>query len=153
MSALTFDIAAESDMEAFGARLAVALRAGDVVFIRGVLGAGKTTLVRGVLRGLGLRGAVKSPTFTLVEPYGFDAFTVNHFDLYRLKSAEELEFMGIRDYLRGDGVCLIEWPERGENVLPEPDLDVMIEAVHHGRTVSLTAHRPRGGAILKGLAT
>lgn len=140
-------------MEALGARLATRLRPGLVMNIRGVLGAGKTTLVRGLLRGLGFRGGVKSPTFTLVEPYVFDAFTLNHFDLYRLKNPEELEFMGIRDYLRGDGVCLIEWPERGGNVLPEPDLDVMIEPVHSGRTVVLTAHHEHGTAILKGLAT
>jgi tRNA threonylcarbamoyladenosine biosynthesis protein TsaE len=150
---MRFDVATEVEMEALGARLATRLRSGLLVYIRGVLGAGKTTLVRGMLRGLGHRGGVKSPTFTLVEPYAFDAFTLNHFDLYRLKNPEELEFMGIRDYLGGDGVCLVEWPERGGNVLPEPDLDVMIEPVHIGRTVVLTAHREQGASILKGLTT
>jgi tRNA threonylcarbamoyladenosine biosynthesis protein TsaE len=149
----TRHVGTEAEMETLGARLAAHLREGARVHIRGPLGAGKTTLVRGVLRGLGFRGAVKSPTFTLVEPYSFPSCTLFHFDLYRLKDPEELEFIGIRDYLGGDGVCLIEWPERGGNVLPEPDLDVMIEPVDHGRNVILTAHRQPGAALLKGLVT
>ena len=123
MSTKTFSIPIESDMESFGARLAVGLRQCRLIYIRGPLGAGKTTLVRGVLRGFGHRGSVKSPTFTLVEPYVLNGLMLYHFDLYRLKQPEELEFIGWRDYLR-DGVCLVEWPERGGNVLPEPDLDV-----------------------------
>src|SRR6185295_1112360 len=122
----TFAVPSASDMEALGARLATGLHSGGLIYIRGPLGAGKTTLVRGILRGFGHRGSVKSPTFTLVEPYNLDGQALYHFDLYRLKHAEELEFMGWRDYVN-DGVCLVEWPERGESVLPTPDLDVMIE--------------------------
>lgn len=150
MSTKTITVPTESDMEMLGARLATGLRKGQLVYIRGPLGAGKTTLVRGALRGVGHRGPVKSPTFTLVEPYTLNALTLYHFDLYRLKQAEELEFMGWRDYLT-DGVCLVEWPERGEGILPQPDLDVMIEPVQSGRKVVLTAHREQGVAILKGL--
>ena len=153
MSERTINIGDVADMERLGARLATGLHAGTLIYVRGPLGAGKTTLVRGALHSLGHRGSVKSPTFTLVEPYVFDRLTVYHFDLYRLKDPEELEFMGIRDYLRGTGACLIEWPELGKNVLPEPDLDVMIEPVSHGRTVVLTAHNDLGRAILRGLDT
>jgi tRNA threonylcarbamoyladenosine biosynthesis protein TsaE len=153
VSTRTLNIASETEMERLGARLAIGLRAGSLVYVRGPLGAGKTTLVRGALRALGHRGGVKSPTFTLVEPYTFGALTLYHFDLYRLKDPEELEFMGIRDYLRGDGACLIEWPERGKNVLPEPDVDVMIEPLPQGRNVVLTAHHEQGRAVLRGLET
>jgi tRNA threonylcarbamoyladenosine biosynthesis protein TsaE len=94
---------------------------------------------------------VKSPTFTLVEPYPFDRITLNHFDLYRLKDPEELELMGWRDYLRDDSVCVIEWPERAEGVLPEPDLEVNIEIGNGERRVQLLAHSRRGEAALERL--
>jgi tRNA threonylcarbamoyladenosine biosynthesis protein TsaE len=147
---VTIAVATEAEMEALGGRLAGRLKPGQLVYIRGPLGAGKTTLVRGVLHGLGHRGAVKSPTFTLVEPYVLGALTLYHFDLYRLKQPEELEFMGWRDYL-DDGVCLVEWPERGAGILPEPLLDVMIAPADPGRTVALTAHHEQGAAVIKGL--
>lgn len=150
MNSHTIFIATEAQMEALGAQLASRLVSWKLIFLRGPLGAGKTTLVRGLLHGLGHRGAVKSPTFTLVEPYSFDSMTLYHFDLYRLKHAEELEFLGIRDYLQGEGVCVIEWPERGGNLLPPPDLDVMIEPTHDGRSVTLTAHQD-SAATLKGI--
>jgi tRNA threonylcarbamoyladenosine biosynthesis protein TsaE len=153
MSARTLNVDSEAEMERLGGRLASGLRAGILVYVRGPLGAGKTTLVRGALRGLGHRGSVKSPTFTLVEPYTLERLTLYHFDLYRLKDPEELEFMGIRDYLRGPGACLIEWPEYGKNVLPEPDLDVMIEPLSQGRNVVLTAKNEQGRAVLRGLDT
>jgi len=135
-------------MEALGARLAPALADGTVVFLRGELGAGKTTLVRGILRGLGHAGAVKSPTYTLVEPYRLGGRTIYHFDLYRLNDPEELEFLGVRDYLSGSGICLIEWPERGAGVLAEADLEIAIERSPDGRVVRMRAHTPRGTAAL-----
>jgi len=135
-------------MEALGARLAAAARAPLVVFLEGQLGAGKTTLVRGWLHGLGHEGAVKSPTYTLVEPYELPAGTLYHFDLYRLSDPEELEYMGIRDYLVGDAVALIEWPERGAGILPGADLAVAIDYRPDGRDVRLRALTPGGQAVL-----
>lgn len=135
-------------MEALGAQLASAARAPLVVFLEGELGAGKTTLVRGWLRELGHAGAVKSPTYTLVEPYELPGGALYHFDLYRLSAPEELEYMGIREYLAGDAVALIEWPERGRGVLPGADLVVAIAYRAEGRDVRLGALTPAGQAML-----
>ena len=135
-------------MEALGAYLAPALADGTVVFLRGELGAGKTTLVRGILRGLGQAGPVKSPTYTLVEPYRLAGRAIYHFDLYRLNDPEELEFLGLRDYLSGSSICLIEWPERGAGVLADADLEIAIERSPDGRVVRMRAHTPRGTAAL-----
>ncbi|UCH54373.1 MAG: tRNA (adenosine(37)-N6)-threonylcarbamoyltransferase complex ATPase subunit type 1 TsaE [Pseudomonadota bacterium] len=134
-------------MEALGERLAGVLGEVRLVYLRGVLGSGKTTLVRGMLRGLGYRGTVRSPTFTLLESYTL-ARPLHHFDLYRLKDPEELEFLGIRDYLQNDMLCVIEWPERGAPLLPTPDLDVMIAIADMGRQVQLTALGPRAEQIV-----
>ena len=137
--------------EALGARLAADLRIGSVIFLRGELGAGKTTLVRGLLRGLGHEGAVKSPTYTLIEPYFLPTHAIFHFDLYRLKHPEELEFLGLRDYLQAEGVYLIEWPERGEGFLPPADVDVFIYSTDDGRVARLEARSVQGKALLNSL--
>jgi len=144
--------ATPEDMERLGAALAPQLRAGLVVFLHGELGAGQTTFIRGVLRGLGFTGAVKSPTYTLVEPYQLGGLTVYHFDLYRLNDPEELEFLGVRDYLEGSGVCLVEWAERGAGVLPAPDVDIAIERQEERRVVRLTSNTENGAVSLRGLA-
>src|SRR3972149_3223174 len=122
-----------AEMEALGAKLAAQVGKVRLVNIHGPLGAGKTTLVRGMLHGLGHAGAVKSPTFTLVEPYTFGNLHFYHFDLYRLNDPGELEFLGLRDYLDDKGVCVVEWAERAQGVLPLPDVDVMIEPTETGR--------------------
>ncbi len=109
-----------------GKNLTEKLGAGLLVFMIGDLGAGKTTLVRGFLRGLGYTGVVKSPTYNLVESYAINDLNVFHFDLYRLMDAEELEYMGIRDYLNAESICFIEWPEKGEGLLPSPDVRIEI---------------------------
>lgn len=118
---------------ALGRRLFEFLKPGSLVFLRGTLGAGKTTLVRGLLRAAGHQGAVKSPTFTLVEEYALPGLTLYHFDLYRLTSPDELEWFGFRDYLRSDSLCLIEWPERGGDTLPAPDFSIELELDLPGR--------------------
>ena len=138
------DVYGEEAMENLGDMLSSALKVGGVVYLQGDLGMGKTTLVRGVLRGLGYQGPVKSPTYTIVEPYELPGLEVYHFDLYRVTDAEELEFMGIRDYFTESGLCLIEWAEMGRGALPEADLVVSLSLIRQGRHVSLDAHTEKG---------
>lgn len=139
--------------EALGARLAEALTPGCVLYLRGDLGAGKTTLARGLLRGLGHRGTVKSPTFTLVEPYQLEEWRLFHWDLYRLTDPEELEYLGLRDQLDGEAVLLIEWPERGRGELPAADLDVALSYSGEARNCRVEARSPTGQAMLARLAS
>jgi tRNA threonylcarbamoyladenosine biosynthesis protein TsaE len=148
MRSLAFTLPDEAATVALGARLAAALVPGLLVTLSGDLGAGKTTLSRGIVQGLGHRGAVKSPTYTLVEPYEHTRFPVYHFDLYRLADPEELELLGFRDYLAGDCLCLVEWPERGGGFLPAADLAITMSAQGDGRRVTLEAATPVAGDVL-----
>jgi len=143
----------EAAMLALGAKLAALTEGRGVIYLHGNLGMGKTTLVRGIIRALGHQGAVKSPTFTLIEPYEIGSVRVFHFDLYRLLDAEELEFLGGRDCFVDDALCLVEWPERGEGVLPAPDLVITIAALAAGRSLQLQPVSPRGADWCRALAS
>ena len=149
---LTLEAASEEAQEWFGAELAAAVAGECVIYLHGDLGAGKTTLVRGFLRGLGHQGAVKSPTYTLMEPYRVSGRRVYHLDLYRLADPGELEYLGIRDLLGQKAVLLVEWPERGVGELPPADLLIDIEYLRNGRRLTVTAATERGEKLLSILA-
>lgn len=139
MAEQRFSPDSEADQEALGARLAGAVGRRALIFLSGELGAGKTTLVRGFLRARGYAGNVKSPTYTLIEPYDLASGRIYHLDLYRLGDGEELEYLGLREMLAEDAVLLVEWPERGAGWLPEPDWLVDITYRPNGRDVVITA--------------
>ena len=138
-----WSLADEAETIAAGALISRAMSSG-VIFLHGNLGMGKTTLARGVIQSLGHQGAVKSPTYTLVEPYEFDDRRVYHFDLYRLGDPEELEYMGIRDYFENSSLCLVEWSEKGEGFLPAADLDLYLEPEALGRKITIIARTELG---------
>ena len=135
-----------------GRQLALACQSATTIFLHGDLGAGKTTLCRGFVQALGHKGNVKSPTYTLVEPYAVAPWQVYHFDLYRVSDPEELEFMGIRDYFNDDSLCLIEWPERGFGMLPTADLELTLSYVETERQVSIVAKSEVGQKIIDQLS-
>ncbi|MDR2877473.1 MAG: tRNA (adenosine(37)-N6)-threonylcarbamoyltransferase complex ATPase subunit type 1 TsaE [Chromatiales bacterium] len=146
-------IASPAEMEALGHTLAPLLAShGGVVYLHGPLGAGKTTLVRGLLHALGHEGSVRSPTYALLESYAFDEVVVHHLDLYRLQDPQELEYIGLYDLLDAGVICLIEWPERGGDRLPMPQLELVIEALDQNvREVRWQARDAHGEQVIRAL--
>ena len=156
MTEFTQYIPDEGTMLRFGKKLAEVLvkQPKDnaiVLYFNGDLGAGKTTLTRGMVQGLGYQGNVKSPTYTLVEEYSIAGKMIYHFDLYRLADPEELEFMGIRDYFADNTICLIEWAEKGADLLSPPDLLVNIGYAENARNIELVAQSTMGQQIIQQL--
>ena len=150
----TLTAATVEQMRALGAALGSALGSVSspvVVAIRGELGAGKTTLVGGLLNSLGLAGPARSPTYTLIEPYELGGRTIHHLDLYRLVDPSEVEALGVRDLLVDNAVLLIEWPEQGGDFVPPADIGIAIvysSAPATGREVTVASHTPAGGQVL-----
>lgn len=138
---------------AFGEKLAQALEPGLCITLSGELGSGKTTLARGILRGLGYTGKVKSPTYTLVELYELSRLDLYHFDLYRFNDPQELMDAGFRDNFGGGNICLVEWPERAAGLLPQADLEVTLVAEAAGRRLAIIAETEPGRHCLKKLDT
>jgi tRNA threonylcarbamoyladenosine biosynthesis protein TsaE len=140
------------EMERFGAELGrtvPALPNGPaVLYLEGELGAGKTTLARGLITSRGHGGPVRSPTFTLLERYALEGLTVIHVDLYRLSDPRELETLGLRDFALPGHLWLIEWPERGTPLLPAPDVRIALQVSAAGHPVEASAHSPLGGSWL-----
>ncbi|HWK53200.1 MAG TPA: tRNA (adenosine(37)-N6)-threonylcarbamoyltransferase complex ATPase subunit type 1 TsaE [Hyphomicrobiales bacterium] len=145
-------LADDAATQAAGAALARASQGHGLLFLEGELGAGKTTLSRGLIRALGHQGTVKSPTYTLVEPYELPGGRVMHYDLYRLGDPEELEYLGLRDHLDADTLTLIEWPVRGGALLPSPDLCLTLVIRGMQRELQWQAHTPHGAAMAAALA-
>ena len=152
MSELHWSLPSEADTLALGQRLATVLAKGGVLYLQGDLGAGKTTLSRGLIQSLGHAGAVKSPTYTLVEPYELPCGRLYHFDLYRLNDPEELELIGIRDYFDPAAICVVEWPDKGGDAIPEPDLILELEKAGTGRSATLIPNTQLGMLMAKNLA-
>ena len=154
---LTVEAVGEAQQQAIGAALARSCPQQLVLYLGGELGAGKTTLVRGLMRGLGFQGAVKSPTYTLLESYEVAGRGVSHFDLYRLGDPEELEFIGLRDLLEEARLLLFEWPERGRGMLPPADLEIAIRYAEHAgaaaRQIDVTPRTAAGERVVSAFSS
>lgn len=137
-------LASEEETIAFGKQLARVLSAPCLVYLSGDLGAGKTTFARAFLRELGVTGAIKSPTFSIVEPYQLDKLELYHFDLYRMADPEEIEFLGFRDYCHDNSIILLEWPEKARDFIPPADIVITLTRQGSGRDCQLAFLTPRG---------
>ena len=135
----TLDLPDETATLEAGRQFSQQLKSGLTVYLHGDLGAGKTTFVRGVLQGLGYAGKVKSPTYTLVEPYSASGFNIYHFDLYRFNDEEEWEAAGFREYFNEQSICLVEWPEKAGNLLPIADFDIKMSVLNAGRKLEINS--------------
>src|SRR3954467_6319601 len=141
---LTRSLANEAATVALGAELAASVEPGMVIYLKGDLGAGKTTLARGLLQALGVQDRIKSPTYTLVEPYNVSSLYFYHFDFYRLQRPEEWIDAGFRDYFNADAVCLVEWPEKAGPALPAADMTIDLAATEVARDATLSADTETG---------
>jgi len=148
---LTINLPDEAATAKFAVRLSKFLTPGMVLYLRGDLGAGKTTLVRALLNALGYQGRVKSPTYTLLEQYEAGGLNLRHFDLYRFQDADEWEGAGFGDEFDGSNICLVEWPDKAAGFLPPADMEIIFEILPDGRNISLFAHTDTGSECLNSL--
>ena len=146
---MTFELADEAATLALGKKMAAALHAGMTIYLFGNLGAGKTTLTRGILHGLGYQQLVKSPTYNLVEIYKISRLYLYHFDFYRFNDYQEWEDAGFREYFNSASICFVEWPEKAGNLLPLADLQIAIKILETGRNVEIKAHTDAGKRCLE----
>ena len=146
-----YDLKDESETLCLAESMASHLFPGMNLYLKGELGSGKTTFVRGVLRGLGYQDKVKSPTYTLVEPYSLEKFTIHHFDLYRFKNETEWDEAGFREYFNNTSICLVEWPEKAGHILPKPDISIELSHTAHGRHLHLISYTSIGTKCLKAI--
>lgn len=144
-------LADEAATTTFAAQLAPAIKPGMAVYLRGDLGAGKTTLVRALLHALGYAGRVKSPTYTLLEQYEAGGLHLRHFDLYRFRDIGEWEAAGFRDEFDGQNICLVEWPEQAQGLIPQADVEIFFEILPSGRNITLIANTEAGRKCLSAL--
>lgn len=150
-SRIDLTLADENATLELASRLAARLQPGMVIYLHGDLGAGKTCLVRGILNALGFNGRVKSPTYTLLEPYSAGGFDLRHFDLYRLQDENEWELAGFHDEFDGNNIFFIEWPEKAQALIPPADMTIAWEILAQGRLVAISGHTSIGRACLKQL--
>ena len=146
-----YDLKDESETLRLAESMASHLFPGMNLYLKGELGSGKTTFVRGVLRGLGYQDKVKSPTYTLVEPYSLEKFTIHHFDLYRFKNDTEWDEAGFREYFNNTSICLVEWPEKVGHILPKPDISIELSHTPYGRHLHLISYTSIGTECLKAI--
>jgi tRNA threonylcarbamoyladenosine biosynthesis protein TsaE len=148
-----FQLPDEAATQRLGAVLAAALQPGLVIFLEGDLGAGKTTLARAMIRALGHQGAVKSPTYSLVEVYVVSSLYLYHFDFYRFELPEEFLDTGLDEYFNENAVCLVEWPERAQGCVPSPDLRLRLHHAGLGRVLEAVADTPQGAQCVNTVNT
>ncbi|WP_440903573.1 tRNA (adenosine(37)-N6)-threonylcarbamoyltransferase complex ATPase subunit type 1 TsaE [Catenovulum sp. SX2] len=152
MQSYQIDLADADATVALGKQLAALISAPCVVYLIGDLGAGKTTFSRGLIQGFGYTGNVKSPTYTLVEPYELADVSIYHFDLYRLADPQELEFIGIEEYFTQSSICLVEWPDKGQGWLASADIQINIEHKNEQRSAEIVGLTAIGQKIVEQLA-
>ncbi|MDA9211156.1 tRNA (adenosine(37)-N6)-threonylcarbamoyltransferase complex ATPase subunit type 1 TsaE [Methylophilaceae bacterium] len=151
MKELKILLSSEKNTLDLGKSISTCLTEGLLIFLKGDLGAGKTTLARGLINGLGYSGSVKSPTYSLIEQYEFDNFTLNHFDLYRFSSPDEWVSSGFQEYITSCNITLIEWPEKSYGFLPKPDLEIKLLYKNQGRASFIDSFTPKGNKCLENL--
>jgi len=144
-------IHSEREMMTVGKRIASACLPNTRIYLQGPLGTGKTTLARGIIAGMGYQHRVKSPSFTIVEPYEINGKKIYHCDLYRIHDPAELIYLGLDDYFEDADLILVEWPEHGHECLPEPDIKCLLEYEQSNRRLQLVSCTPLGDSVISGL--